>query len=395
MCDSESLGWPYSVLGLVRIPDDKKTIKQAYAKQLKQIDQIEEPDKFQELRSAYESCLVNFEYDTIVKPLLGDEVFEDHLPLTARPQSLVTNQAPASVPQPVSKVPETAPSQTIAIGEQKTDWVLVNALCNEVWVEGDEITEIRIKRILNNRIFDDPDAMQSLERTIYDYLVSKILYDSKGMPSFDGEQISATLLTSLDTKFSWLSDYISLKQRFGNIDDFIVASSDLIGTHNSSEHIKFWSSFSSWAAPIARHPITILTSFAFAIVSPSIFGERFPDAPNFLIGACGYIVFWAVLVAWLGAGYVYDIDKISDFLFSGSVWALWLLTVVGLFLLKIYVVEVPDNLFSAVIFLYPFAAGGALLVGLLVVTIRLFDFVSALTRVQLRKAFGWITRNLS
>lgn len=50
-------GWPFGTLGLDEPSSDAKVIKRAYARQLKQVDQMAEAEIFRALRQAYEDAL--------------------------------------------------------------------------------------------------------------------------------------------------------------------------------------------------------------------------------------------------------------------------------------------------------------------------------------------------
>jgi len=82
---SANLGWPWSVLDLSPKDADARSVKRAYAKKLKAIDPQEDPQGFQNLRTAYEQALRFAQTKVVV----------------AVPEQSV--QAPVSMPETVEK----------------------------------------------------------------------------------------------------------------------------------------------------------------------------------------------------------------------------------------------------------------------------------------------------
>jgi len=182
--------WPYDVLGLSARPTDKRAVKRAYAKRLKQIDQATDPQGFQNLREAYEAALRYFEYGNTppVPPPLPIE--------TAAPQ------------EEMQEIPVTATTVT-----PDNSWVRAQELCDQISAPlAAEKGVERLRRIFNDPVFQDIHAAQILEQAVFDYVQSKLHYVEQQLEL--SPQIDRDMLQLIDDRFGWYSDSVAFQNRF-------------------------------------------------------------------------------------------------------------------------------------------------------------------------------------
>lgn len=83
----DPVNWPYDELGLDTNGGDTKTVKRAYARRLKTIDQAKDPAGFQALREAYEYALAMANHDSYAEatPVVVSSLVSSPEPLSTTP----------------------------------------------------------------------------------------------------------------------------------------------------------------------------------------------------------------------------------------------------------------------------------------------------------------------
>jgi len=213
------LYWPYDVLGLTAPATDKRAVKRAYAKRLKQINQATDPQAFQDLRQAYEAALSEVEYDNPpARPALREtSAHFDETQTTA------------------------APTDT---SEETGDWARVQELCNQI--PNTSITEKnidRLRRIFNDPVFQDIQAAHMLEQAVFNHVASKLQFVERHAEF--APQISHDILHLIDELFGWYSDSVAFQKRFSVSPEFMAAIASQLGPTGEFEpppH-RFWDWF--------------------------------------------------------------------------------------------------------------------------------------------------------
>jgi len=217
---SVEVPWPYSVLGVAG-DADRGAVRKAYARQLKQIDQAEDPEGFQALRNAYEAALRRVE---------GPGPRHTPTPRQAvrPPPAPAPTMPPKTIPKP------SAPQQTAPKPHEPSP---IDVLLARVSSHTDGETDmVRLTDILDAPALSDPFVSDAVERAIYNYLLTNIADESDGQPYFQLRTSNGTLhrppasggmrslLKRLDDTFGWQSDQVRMRSRFRGYNRFLIAA---------------------------------------------------------------------------------------------------------------------------------------------------------------------------
>ena len=209
--------WPYNGLELDDKTTDRKTVKRAYAKVLKRLDQQADADAFQELRSAYEYAL----------QICAGTATPELLQLPTQDYVLDDLQAP--------KVDESSVDPLVA------QWRLVGQISEQSILENDET---RIRRILSKIDLSDPDIRQEAENEIMQLFGTYIEENSFGI-FFDPNKLSTEIVILCNETFGWMDDAIGWQDRTWVEPDFILAVQNSlnrksVGPLNSGQKLHEW-----------------------------------------------------------------------------------------------------------------------------------------------------------
>jgi hypothetical protein len=194
---SRDTAWPWSVLGLERMPADTGDIRRAYARALKAIDQSKDIEGFAALRQAYEQGMAIRENRTKQGQLRKErraEAAKDVGPDLDAPRS-----GPVlSPPVPPAIDPRTA---------------LVQALLRDIDQENPAISPAaRVVAILKLPESSDPEFEPQIRGAIASLMRRKFQTGfHKGILSDD---MTAEVLRALDARYGWLSDYAAYRRDF-------------------------------------------------------------------------------------------------------------------------------------------------------------------------------------
>lgn len=210
-------GWPYNVLELDEKTTDRKTVKRAYAKVLKRLDQQADADAFQELRGAYEYAL-----------------------------QICAGAAMPELPQPTQEyvldgetdaIIDVAPTHQQAeriVDPRSAQWRLIESIHEKSIVEDDEP---RIRRIFSKLDLDDPVTMQAAEQAVIHFLEELIETNDFGI-FFPGHAISRAFVHQCNQLFGWLDDVTGWQSRQELSPEFIMAVDNCLSQR--SQAIELW-----------------------------------------------------------------------------------------------------------------------------------------------------------
>jgi len=198
-------GWPFSELELDPSEADEKTIKRAYARKLKTLDQASQAAEFQALREAYEMALI-IATDRRAGPQRVSDAPER---LPAAPESSPNLDGTPGQP-PSQATPEQAELAALA-----TDWQAVERLSQRIrGLTPFSALLFKWREILDDPVLVDPEAASRIEGEIFALIMAHGIADEDGvlaLPDF----VTRELVRMLDERFGWLSDYPLFQRKFG------------------------------------------------------------------------------------------------------------------------------------------------------------------------------------
>ncbi|MEM9431934.1 MAG: hypothetical protein AAGA32_21020 [Pseudomonadota bacterium] len=188
---------PWDILGLDGPTDDRRTVRRAYAKQLKSLDQEAEAERFQALRLAYELA------DQITAYRAG----------TGRPNARAGGGEP-----PSPDVQRQPPLSEIAA--QAMDGDAAERLLAQLHDEESSM-ESRLRLVLSDPLLADPLTHDRVERALLRHLDGLMgdLPDHAHLPL----SISPRAVAMIDAEFAWLSDFTGFKRRFARYERVAIA----------------------------------------------------------------------------------------------------------------------------------------------------------------------------
>lgn len=232
--------WPFGVLGIEEAEATRRTIKSAYARKLKQIDQEKDPGDFQNLRQAMEMAIeivanrdLEFEAETDARghadPLKGfDDVQADETQTDAADRMPETRTKPI----PAEMVPdEEGQDQRPAFSASFDE--AIESLAGEP----EKLQEIRavffgLERnaeaiVVIMATLDDPElfdhqANAVLGQEIANFLADCLVWSDDAPPRFP-EFVTREFLQKLDLRYHWCSDFRALEDYSYQSDELSLA----------------------------------------------------------------------------------------------------------------------------------------------------------------------------
>lgn len=233
--------------------DDKRLIKRAYAKQLKQCKPDEKPEEFQTLHEAYQRALSLAEYaqqedqaqqqeakqeedrqEQVINELKveqeGSEKIELEFDLEAEPENQ-DDQEPAFS---VELEDETEDEAIIVadIAHQQTQFnAYLDDFVNYIQAQGEYPKHKSWQVFLDCEFLDEPQLKQTTSYQIFDTVISLCTQARKEDENdFDSDTIyhlvptiDENLLLTLDERFNWLDQRIELEEIFDlNAVDYVL-----------------------------------------------------------------------------------------------------------------------------------------------------------------------------
>lgn len=224
---------------------DERTLKRAYARKLKTIDPVEDPESFQTLREAFEG-LKRFAPKTPRAPRTSEPdigTVEPEAPAadgeevagpSAKPESESPPDddndsdrpeppAPAKdpTPKPIPLPPQTAPMDQAPLRSQAEEASRlvrqVNMLIKSPWAGG------KWASVLDDPAMRDLATADQVERALYNQIMRHMMLDQG-----EEDTLPATLdgdaLDLIEERFAWFSDVTRLQKKFGGQSQRLVTA---------------------------------------------------------------------------------------------------------------------------------------------------------------------------
>jgi hypothetical protein len=197
--------WPWSVLGLARMPADPAEVRRAYARALKKIDQSNDIEGFAALRAAYEHARGMREANS-----------QKAAAKKARKAAAAPVEAPVAAPSPETyasqfvlypktpPAPEPAPSDAAGFA---------SLLQNLTTSNPSQTLKQRVIAALDSPFMADPAFAPRIRAAIAGILVKGQVMQTNGTLALNAA-ITPALLARLDQEFGWLSDYTAFRGVF-------------------------------------------------------------------------------------------------------------------------------------------------------------------------------------
>jgi hypothetical protein len=216
--------YPWSVLGLEKMPLEVKDIRRAYARGLKQIDQANDIEGFSALRAAYENAVAiregrdrHNDYNRARKA----ETIAAAKVTQAEPQPADAT-APVRTPPDAMYTPpaarQSSPNESAKQARLAATEALLAALDTvSIVMSGGE----RISQALDSPLIRDPDYADRIRYAIADVIRSR--FKRVEWDSTLSVQIDQATLLRLDKTYGWLSDFGAFRRDFWNNNDLLDA----------------------------------------------------------------------------------------------------------------------------------------------------------------------------
>ncbi|MBL8560794.1 MAG: hypothetical protein JNN06_00810 [Gemmobacter sp.] len=205
--------WPWSALGLDG-PVDGKTLRRAYARRLKGINQATETESFMALRAAYE--MAQRHVADVPPPAASSEQDAPGADVPPQPLPLPLQAAPP--------LPESAPT---ALGFA----ALANRLAPDHFAQNP--AEV-LEELLHSPLLLNPKVKPVLQVLARDAVRHVTLCPADGgMPRLPAS-FPAQAILGLDTQFGWLSDQYAYEAAFGPDMSALMAMTERLRDQGSS-----------------------------------------------------------------------------------------------------------------------------------------------------------------
>ncbi|WP_068313939.1 hypothetical protein [Polycladidibacter hongkongensis] len=228
MCTKEALDWPYNLLGLTEIPQDKKPIKRAYARRLKTIDQLNEPDAFQQLREAYEAALDMLSYKEFYPEEHGEQLAQGAADTAAREHTVAGNNCATATNTPLNdsgqleaKAGETQNTPTpddsspplfpLVYSETPLE-ELQEFAAQFIAADNERSDEETISQLIHYSADAPMQERQLIEASMLTLL--DLLTQEKDDSDYFASPITPHILNELEAEFQWTKDAIRINKTF-------------------------------------------------------------------------------------------------------------------------------------------------------------------------------------
>lgn len=267
---SPERNWPWSVLGLDG-PVDGKTLRRAYARRLKGINQATETDAFMALRAAYEMA-------------------QQHMADLAAQEDSLDQDAPAAEapPQTLPLPEQAAPPLPVSDPTALAFAALANRLAPDHFAQNPSGV---LEELLRSPLLVNPKVKPVLQALARDALRQVIVYPSVGLPRLRAT-IPAQAILGLDAQFGWLSDHYAYKAAFGPDMSALIAMTERVRDQGPSTESDLF-----LVMQTALPPLLFVVVFCAAMLD---FAFRAPDSIHigvFLALIMGYCTQQAALSA--------------------------------------------------------------------------------------------------
>ena len=197
--------WPWSALGLDKMPPEVADVRRAYARALKKIDQSKDIEGFATLRFAYEQALALREGRTANAD--AKRACKAEAMTKAEPARRTTSDPSSEILAEAAQIKAIA---EMAIANERAFTALLQSVTTPNLLQS---FEQRVNAALDSPFMADPARKARLGTTIARHLQDTsqtLTSDEQALPS----EITQSLLIRLDSEFGWLSDLSAFRRDF-------------------------------------------------------------------------------------------------------------------------------------------------------------------------------------
>lgn len=249
------MDWRCQALGAEECPPDLKSLKKLYARALRRLEARQDPEALQNLHEAYEdlrdelrdesraqvppqntSQHLSFECREEDAPPLNEALVEEpdlHSdPARGELQDREENGERSDGSEGRFQEPD-------EVGGMVTDWDAIDEWL-DAFDSGTGTLLERLHHLLDHPLMADPNAAAAAEQHIVVFL-EEALENSESEERFDSFEIDAKVVSLIEQRFKWLSDFTSFNRSYPHSTEVVYAMGRVIDENVQEETVADWS----------------------------------------------------------------------------------------------------------------------------------------------------------